>query len=204
MRARHPDRSDLGSGRRLRHRRVVRQGRSRWPVAREPSPVARLPPVRPIRLPRRSPGVAMVTPPIRWRRTGPGRPCETGRRCPSPKRSGMRLRRVSAANWQNSFQKTNASLCKSWLGLSGRWTTRSVFRLGYIDAYSLDSLPADDDLPNDPASVRFRSIAEILLRGILPCVAEDRDLDADPGELPRRTSLFRTILEAFLFFMRAA
>ncbi len=47
---------------------------------------------------------------------------------------------------------------------------------GTIDAHSLDSLPTDDD----PASVRFRSIAEILLRGIHRCVAEDRDLNADP------------------------
>lgn len=57
---------------------------------------------------------------------------------------------------------------------------RSSFHGGrIIDAYSLDSLPADDDQPNDPASVRFRSIAEILLRGIRRCVAEDRDLNAD-------------------------
>ncbi len=35
-------------------------------------------------------------------------------------------------------------------------------------------------MPNDPASVRFRSIAEILLSGIRRCVAEDRDLNADP------------------------
>jgi hypothetical protein len=58
---------------------------------------------------------------------------------------------------------------------------RSSFHGGrIIDAYSLDSLPADDDQPNDPASVRFRSIAEILLRGIRRCVAEDRNLNAAP------------------------
>lgn len=34
-------------------------------------------------------------------------------------------------------------------------------------------------MPNDPASVRFRSIAEILLRGVRRCIAEDRDLNAD-------------------------
>jgi hypothetical protein len=58
---------------------------------------------------------------------------------------------------------------------------RSSFHGGrIIDAYSLDSLPADDQLPNDSTSVRFRSIAEILLRGIRRCVAENRDLNADP------------------------
>lgn len=46
-----------------------------------------------------------------------------------------------------------------------------------IDAYSLDSLPADDGLPRDPTSVRFRSIAEILLRGIKRCAALDGDSD---------------------------
>jgi hypothetical protein len=35
-----------------------------------------------------------------------------------------------------------------------------------------------DDLPCDAASVRRRSIAVILLRGIRRCVAEDRDLNA--------------------------
>jgi hypothetical protein len=60
---------------------------------------------------------------------------------------------------------------------------RSSFHGGrIIDAYYLDSLPADGDVPNDPASVRFRSIAEILLRGIQRCVAEDRDLNADPEQ----------------------
>lgn len=62
---------------------------------------------------------------------------------------------------------------------------RSSFHGGrIIDAYSLDSLPADDQLPNDPTSVRFRSIAEILLRGIRRCVAEDRDLSADSEQCP--------------------
>ncbi len=50
-----------------------------------------------------------------------------------------------------------------------------------IDAYSLDSFPADDDQPNDPASVRFRLIAEILLRGIQRCVAGERELQCESG-----------------------
>jgi len=37
-------------------------------------------------------------------------------------------------------------------------------------------------VPNDPASVRFRSIAEILLRGIQRCVAADREFDDESGE----------------------
>jgi hypothetical protein len=62
---------------------------------------------------------------------------------------------------------------------------RSSFHGGrIIEAYSLNSLPADDQLPNDPTSVRFRSIAEILLRGIRRCVAEDRDLNADSERSP--------------------
>lgn len=55
---------------------------------------------------------------------------------------------------------------------------------------TLVSLPADDQLPNDPTSVRFRSIAEILLRGIRRCVAEDRDLNADSERTPTPTNLF--------------
>jgi hypothetical protein len=40
-----------------------------------------------------------------------------------------------------------------------------------------------DDLPCDAASVRRRSIAAILLRGILRCIAADREPkdDLDPG-----------------------
>ena len=48
-----------------------------------------------------------------------------------------------------------------------------------IDAYSLNSLSAEDDPARDPATVRFRSIAEILLQGIRRCVAADRELDGD-------------------------
>ena len=46
-----------------------------------------------------------------------------------------------------------------------------------IVANSLDSLPADDDLPRDPTSVRFRSIAAILLRGIHRSAAPAGDSD---------------------------
>ncbi len=60
-----------------------------------------------------------------------------------------------------------------------RFPRRSFHGGRIIDAYSINSLPADDEQPNDPASVRFRSIAEILLRGIRRCVAEDRDLIID-------------------------
>jgi hypothetical protein len=63
---------------------------------------------------------------------------------------------------------------------------RSSFHGGrIIDAYSLDSLPADDQLPNDPTSVRFRSIAEILLRGIQRCVAADRDFGDESSEISK-------------------
>jgi hypothetical protein len=60
-----------------------------------------------------------------------------------------------------------------------RFPQRSFHGGRTIDAYSLDSLPADDGLSRDPTSVRFRSIAEILLRGIKRCVANDRDLNAE-------------------------
>ena len=63
-----------------------------------------------------------------------------------------------------------------------RFPQRSFHGGRTIDAYSLDSLPADDGLSRDPTSVRFRSIAEILLRGIKRCAAEDRDLNADPEQ----------------------
>jgi len=40
-------------------------------------------------------------------------------------------------------------------------------------------LPADDKKLSDPASVRFRSIAEILHRGIHRCVAANRELNEE-------------------------
>ena len=58
-----------------------------------------------------------------------------------------------------------------------RFPRRSFHGGRTIDAYSLDSLSADDGLPRDPASVRFRSIAEIMLQGIRRCVTADRELD---------------------------
>lgn len=51
-----------------------------------------------------------------------------------------------------------------------------------MDAFSFDTLPDDGSLPGDPASVRFRSIAEIMLRGIQRCVAADREFDDEPSE----------------------
>ena len=62
-----------------------------------------------------------------------------------------------------------------------RFPRRSIYGDGIIDAFSQESLPADDDRPADPASVRFRSIAEIMLRGIQRCVAADRELQDESG-----------------------
>ncbi len=52
-----------------------------------------------------------------------------------------------------------------------------------IDAYSLDTLPNQGELASDPASVRFRSVAEIMLRGIRRCVAADRELDDESSQI---------------------
>ncbi len=52
---------------------------------------------------------------------------------------------------------------------------------GIIDGYSFDTLHDDGNLPGDPTSVRFRSIAEIMLRGIQRCVAADRELQGKSG-----------------------
>jgi hypothetical protein len=60
------------------------------------------------------------------------------------------------------------------------WFPRRSFHGGRtIDAFSFDTLPAEGELLRDPASVRFRSIAEIMLRGIHRCVAADRELQSD-------------------------
>lgn len=49
---------------------------------------------------------------------------------------------------------------------------RSPFYGGrIIDGYSLDPIPIEGFQPNDPTSVRFRFIAQILLRGVQRCVA---------------------------------
>ncbi len=52
-----------------------------------------------------------------------------------------------------------------------------------IDANSLDSRPYVEDLPCDAASVRRRSIAVILLRGIRRCIAADRELNDDQSPI---------------------
>lgn len=62
-----------------------------------------------------------------------------------------------------------------------RFPRRSFHGARTIDAFSLSSLPADDGLPRDPASVRFRSIAEIMLRGVQSCVDADRELQDQSG-----------------------
>jgi len=64
-----------------------------------------------------------------------------------------------------------------------RFPRRSRYGDGTIDAFSFDTLPNDGERPADPASVRFRSIAEILLRGIHRCVAADRELQDEPGRI---------------------
>jgi hypothetical protein len=48
-----------------------------------------------------------------------------------------------------------------------------------IDSYSLDSHSLGHDLSGDAVSVRFRAVAEILLRGINRCVAADREVQCD-------------------------
>jgi hypothetical protein len=52
-----------------------------------------------------------------------------------------------------------------------------------IDTYSLNSLTTDDELASDPASVRFRSVAQIILRGIRRCLAADRELDDESSQI---------------------
>ncbi len=64
-----------------------------------------------------------------------------------------------------------------------RFPRRSSYGDGTIDAFSLDNLPNDGERPADAASVRFRSIAEILLRGIQRCVAADREFDDESSEI---------------------
>ncbi len=63
-----------------------------------------------------------------------------------------------------------------------RFPRRSSYGDGTIDPFSFDTLPSDGERPADPASVRFRSIAEILLRGIQRCVAADREFDDESSE----------------------
>jgi hypothetical protein len=63
-----------------------------------------------------------------------------------------------------------------------RFPRRSSYGGGIIDAFSFNTLPDDGNLPGDPASVRFRSIAEIMLRGIQRCVAADHEFDVESSE----------------------
>ena len=60
-----------------------------------------------------------------------------------------------------------------------RFPRRPSYGDGIIDSFSFDTLPDEGELPRDPASVRFRSIAEIMLRGIHRCVAADRELQGE-------------------------
>ena len=64
-----------------------------------------------------------------------------------------------------------------------RFPRRPTYGDGIIDAFSFDTLPEDSDQPADPASIRFRSIAEIMLRGIQRCVAADREFDDESSEI---------------------
>ena len=64
-----------------------------------------------------------------------------------------------------------------------RFPRRSFHGGRTIDAFSLNSLPADDGLPRDPASVRFRSVAEIMLRGVRRCVAADNDISDETSRI---------------------
>jgi hypothetical protein len=63
--------------------------------------------------------------------------------------------------------------------MSFRLPPRSFYGARIIDANSIDSSPNVNDLSRDPVTVRFRSIAEILLRSIRRCVTADRELDGD-------------------------
>ncbi len=64
-----------------------------------------------------------------------------------------------------------------------RFPRRSIYGGGIIDAFSFDNLPNDGERPADPASVRFRSVAEIMLRGIQRIVAADRELNDESVDL---------------------
>ena len=68
-------------------------------------------------------------------------------------------------------------------GMPLRCPRGAIYGDGTIDAYSFDSLPENGELPVDPASFRFRSIAEIMLRGIQRCVAADHEFDDESSEI---------------------
>jgi hypothetical protein len=65
------------------------------------------------------------------------------------------------------------------VGMVFRLPPRSFLWSTASDANSLDSRPYVDHLPCDAASVRRRSIAVVLLRGIPRCHAADRDVNDD-------------------------
>ena len=64
-----------------------------------------------------------------------------------------------------------------------RLPSRSFYGARTIDAHFLNSLSAEGDLPRDPATIRFRSIAEILLLGIRRCVVAERKPCGDSDQL---------------------
>lgn len=50
---------------------------------------------------------------------------------------------------------------------------------------------ADTDHPSrDPVAVRFRSVAEIMLKGICRCVAKDRELEDDSHQVSEQDKPF--------------
>ena len=64
-----------------------------------------------------------------------------------------------------------------------RFPRRSFHGGRTIDVFSFNTLPAEDGLPRDPVSVRFRSVAEIMLCGIRRCVAADHNLSDESSEI---------------------
>jgi hypothetical protein len=64
-----------------------------------------------------------------------------------------------------------------------RFPRRSSYGDGIIDAFSFDTLANDGERLADSAAVRFRLIAEIMLRGIQRCVAADRDFGDESSEI---------------------
>ncbi len=69
----------------------------------------------------------------------------------------------------------------------------SIHGDGTIDAYSFDSLPGNGELPADPVSVRFRSIAEIMMRVSNAAWPQIANCRTNRGELLSRANLFWAI-----------
>lgn len=63
---------------------------------------------------------------------------------------------------------------------------RSIYGDGIIDAFSFETFAEDGERLRDTASVRFRSIAKILLRGIHRCVVTDRELQGETGRIANK------------------